>query len=155
MILAGTFPLSADPGEVFFIISILKQSSRYRRRQRVGTSCYCYDLYYVPPAIVFFAAERPWFNLGAYWVVKPLKLVFYDLKGRGPLKAVKNLRECWQVTGVSIDTTRTPLLFSFYTTFNVEVSLGTVGTCVQLYRCIFFLSQMWRWGLNFSISLIY
>jgi hypothetical protein len=36
-ILAGTFPLSADPGEVFFIISILKQSSRYRRRQRVGT----------------------------------------------------------------------------------------------------------------------
>ncbi len=28
-------PLSADPGEVFFIISILKQSSRYRIRQRV------------------------------------------------------------------------------------------------------------------------
>jgi hypothetical protein len=47
------------PGRFFFIISILKVSSRYRRRQRVGTSRYCYDLYYVPPAIVFFAAERP------------------------------------------------------------------------------------------------
>ncbi len=35
----------ADTGKVFFIISILKQSSRYRRRQRVGTSRYCYDLY--------------------------------------------------------------------------------------------------------------
>ncbi len=58
-ILAGTFPLSADPGNVFFIISILKQSSRYRRRQRVGTFRYCYDFYYVPPAIAFFAAERP------------------------------------------------------------------------------------------------
>ncbi len=58
-ILAGTFPLSADPGKVFFIISILIQSSRYRRRQREGTSRYCYNLYYVPPAIVFFAAERP------------------------------------------------------------------------------------------------
>jgi hypothetical protein len=57
-ILAGTFPLSADPGKVFFIISILIQSSRYRRRQREGTSRYCYNLYYVPPAIVFFAAER-------------------------------------------------------------------------------------------------
>jgi hypothetical protein len=32
MILPRTFPLSADPGEVFFIISILKQTSRYRRR---------------------------------------------------------------------------------------------------------------------------
>ncbi len=40
------------------IISILKPSSRYRRRQRLGTSRYCYDLYYVPSAIVFFAAER-------------------------------------------------------------------------------------------------
>ncbi len=40
------------------IISILKQSSRYQRRQRVGTYRYCYDLYYVPSAIVFFAAER-------------------------------------------------------------------------------------------------
>jgi len=79
----------ADTGKVFFIISILKQSSRYRRRQRVGTSRYCYDLYYVPPAIVFFAAERPWFNLGAYWVVKPLKCVFYDLKGQGTLKNSK------------------------------------------------------------------
>ena len=86
-------PLSADPGEGFFIISILKQSSRYRRRQRVGTSRYCYDLYYVLPAIVFFAAERPWFNLGAYWVVKPLKFVFYDLKGRGPLKNSKKFAE--------------------------------------------------------------
>ncbi len=77
------------PGRLFFIISILKQSSHYRRRQRVGTSRYRYDLYYVPPAIVFFAAERPSFNLGAYWVVKPLKYVFYDFKGRGPLKNSK------------------------------------------------------------------
>jgi hypothetical protein len=29
MILPRTFPLSADPGEVFFIISMLKQTSRY------------------------------------------------------------------------------------------------------------------------------
>jgi hypothetical protein len=79
----------ANTGKVFFIILILKQSSRYRRRQRIGTSRYCYDLYYVPPAIVFFAAERPCFNLGAYWVVKPLKFVFYNLKGRGPLKNSK------------------------------------------------------------------
>jgi hypothetical protein len=35
-ILAGTLPLSADPGKVFFIISILRQSSRYRRRQRIA-----------------------------------------------------------------------------------------------------------------------
>jgi hypothetical protein len=88
-ILAGTFPLSADPGKVFFIILILKQSSRYRRQQREGNSRYCYDLYYVPPAIVFFAAGRPLFNLGAYSVVKPLKSVFYDLKGQGPLKNSK------------------------------------------------------------------
>ena len=47
----------SDTGKVLFIISILKVSSRYRRRQRVGTPRYCYDLYYVPPAIVFFAAE--------------------------------------------------------------------------------------------------
>ncbi len=66
MILAGTFPVSADPGKVFFIISILKQSSRYRRRQRVGTFRYCYDLYYDASAIVFFAAERHEINLGAY-----------------------------------------------------------------------------------------
>ena len=32
MILLRTFPLSANPGEVFFIISILKRTSRYRRR---------------------------------------------------------------------------------------------------------------------------
>ncbi len=89
MILAGTFPLSADPGKVFFIISILKLSSRYRRRQRVGTPRYCYDLSYVLPGIVFFAAERPRFNLGAFCVVKPLKFVFCDLKGRGPLKNSK------------------------------------------------------------------
>jgi len=56
----------ADTGKVFFIISILKQSSRYRRRQRVGTFRYCYDLYNVLPAIVFFAAEVPRFNLGAF-----------------------------------------------------------------------------------------
>ena len=66
MILAGTLPLSADPGKVFFIILILKQSSRYRRRQRVGTFRYWDDLYYDPPAIVFLAAERPRFNLGAF-----------------------------------------------------------------------------------------
>ncbi len=36
------------------------------------------------PQSCFFAAEGPRFNLGAYWVVKPLKFVFYDLKGRGP-----------------------------------------------------------------------
>ncbi len=77
----------ADTGKVFFfIISILKQSSPYRRRQRVGTSLYCYDLYYVPPAILFFAAKRPWFNLGAYWVVKPLKCVFIWFKGPGSFK---------------------------------------------------------------------
>ena len=110
----------ADTGKVFFIISILKQSSRCRRRQRVGTSRYCYDLYYVPPAIVFFAVERPWFNLGAYWVVKPLKYVYYDLKGRGPLKNGKNLRECWQIKGPSIGTTQTSPLFSFYTTFKAD-----------------------------------
>ena len=50
------------------------------------TSRYCDNLYNVLPAMVFFAAERPWFNLGAYWVVKPLKLVFCYLKGLGPLK---------------------------------------------------------------------
>ena len=59
-ILAGTFPLSADPGKVlcynFDFETVLLQ---YRRQQREGTSRYCYDLYYVPPAIVFFAAERP------------------------------------------------------------------------------------------------
>jgi hypothetical protein len=44
-ILAGNLPLSADPGKVISIILILKQSSRYRRRQRVGTSRYRYDLY--------------------------------------------------------------------------------------------------------------
>ena len=38
------------------------------------------------PLSCFFAAEVPRFNLGAYWVVKPLKFVFYDLKGPGPLK---------------------------------------------------------------------
>ncbi len=32
MILPRTFLLSADPGEVFFIISILKRTSRYQRR---------------------------------------------------------------------------------------------------------------------------
>ncbi len=32
MILPRTFPLSADPGEVIFTISILKRTSRYRRR---------------------------------------------------------------------------------------------------------------------------
>ncbi len=117
-ILAGTFPLSADPGKVFFIILILKQTSRYRRRQRVGTSRYAHDLNWVPPAIVFFAAEIPWFNLGAYWVVKPLKCVFCYLKGRGPLKTVKNLRKCRRILGPLIDTTHTPPLFSFYTTFN-------------------------------------
>ncbi len=69
------------------------------------------------PLSCFFAAEGPRFNLGAYWVVKPLKFVFYDLKGRGPIKKVKNLRECWQIKGPSIDTTQTPPLFSFYTTF--------------------------------------
>jgi hypothetical protein len=54
------------PGRFFFIISILKQTSRYRRQLRVGTSRYCDDLYNVLPAIVFFAAERPRFNLGAF-----------------------------------------------------------------------------------------
>jgi hypothetical protein len=88
-ILAGTFPLSADPWRVFFITLILIQSSRYRRRQRIATYRYRYDLNRDPPAIVFFAAEGPWFNLGAYWVVKPLKCVFYYLKGRGPLKKSK------------------------------------------------------------------
>ncbi|MFN9952561.1 MAG: hypothetical protein ACK55I_05615, partial [bacterium] len=45
--------------------SIVHSSYRYcddfgrDLRQRVGTSRYCYDLYYVPTAIVFFAAERP------------------------------------------------------------------------------------------------
>jgi len=29
------------------------------------------------------------FAVGAYWVVKPLKCVFYDLKGRDPLKNSK------------------------------------------------------------------
>jgi hypothetical protein len=53
MILVGTFLLSADPGKVFFIISILKQSSAdcnfpvlIRFEQR-------------PPAIEVFAAEGP------------------------------------------------------------------------------------------------
>jgi len=48
---------------------------------------------YVPPAIVFFAAEVPRFNLGAYWVVKPLKCVFSYLKGRDPLKNSKKFAE--------------------------------------------------------------
>ncbi len=46
------------------------------------------------PLSCFFAAEVPWFNQGAFWVVKPLKSVFCYLKGRGPLKTVKNLRKC-------------------------------------------------------------
>ncbi len=37
------------------------------------------------PLSCFFAAEVPLFNLGAYWVVKPLKCVFYFLKGWGPV----------------------------------------------------------------------
>ncbi len=69
------------------------------------------------PLSCFFAAEVPWFNLGAYWVVKPLKCIFYYLKGRGPLKKVKNLRKCRRIYGPSIDTTHTPPLFSFYTNF--------------------------------------
>ncbi len=40
-----------------------------------------------------FAAEGPRFNLGAYWVVKPLKFVFSDLKGRGPLKNSEKFAE--------------------------------------------------------------
>ncbi len=40
-----------------------------------------------------FAAEGPRFNLGAYRVVKPLKCVFYYLKGRGPLKNSKKFAE--------------------------------------------------------------
>ncbi len=45
------------------------------------------------PLSCFLAAEGPWFNLGAYWVVKPLKFVFCDLKSRGPLKNSKNFAE--------------------------------------------------------------
>jgi hypothetical protein len=47
-ILAGTLP-----GKAFFIISIFKQSSWNRRRQRIATPRYRYDLYRDPPAIVF------------------------------------------------------------------------------------------------------
>ncbi len=40
-ILAGTLPLSADPGKVFFfIISILIQYFRHRRQQRYVASRY-------------------------------------------------------------------------------------------------------------------
>ncbi len=45
------------------------------------------------PLSCFFAAEGPWFNLGAYWVVKPLNCVFYYLKGRGPLKKSNKIAE--------------------------------------------------------------
>ncbi len=45
-----------------------------------------------PPAIVFFCSGRT-LILGAYWVVKPLKCVFYYLKGRGPLKNSKKFAE--------------------------------------------------------------
>ncbi len=81
------------PREGFFIISIFKQSFRYWKRQRIGTSRYRYDLYWVPPAIVFFAVEVPWFNLEAFWVVKPLKCVFYCLNGWGPSKKRKKFAE--------------------------------------------------------------
>ncbi len=130
-ILAGTLPLSADPGKVFFIISILKQSSRYRRWQRNATPRYRYDFYWVPLAIVFFAAYVTWFNQGAFSVVKPLKSVFCYLKGRGPLKKIKALRECRVIKGPSIDTTHTPPLFSFYTTFkgfSAVLRLGPIRT---------------------------
>ncbi len=69
------------------------------------------------PLSCFFAAEGPWFNLGAYWVVKPLKCVFYNLKGRGPLKNSKKFAKRRGIYGPSIDTTHIPPLFSFYTTF--------------------------------------
>ncbi len=65
------------------------------------------------PLSCFFAAEGPRFNLGACWVVKPLKCVFCDLKGQGPSKTVKNLRKCRGIHGSSIDTTHTPLFFHF------------------------------------------
>ena len=45
------------------------------------------------PLSCFFAAEVPRFNLGAYWVVKPLKFIFCDLKGQGPLKNSKKFAE--------------------------------------------------------------
>jgi hypothetical protein len=45
------------------------------------------------PLSCFFAAEVPRFNLGAYWVVKPLKFVFCDLKGQGSLKNSKKFAE--------------------------------------------------------------
>jgi hypothetical protein len=41
------------------------------------------------PLSCFFAAEVPWFNLGAFWVVKPLKSVFCYLEDRGPVKNSK------------------------------------------------------------------
>ncbi len=72
-----------------------------------------------PPTIVFFAAEGPWFNLGAYWVVKPLKCLFYYLKGRGPLKSSKKFAEMWRNIWPIDWYHSTPPLFSVYTTFKL------------------------------------
>jgi hypothetical protein len=45
------------------------------------------------PLLCFFSAEVPWFNQGAFWVVKPLKSIFCYLKGQGPLKNIKKFAE--------------------------------------------------------------
>jgi hypothetical protein len=59
MILAGTFPLSAGPrGGFFHNFDFETVLPLYQRRQRVGTSRYCYDLYYVLPAILFFCSGK-------------------------------------------------------------------------------------------------
>ncbi len=65
------------------------------------------------PLLCFFAAEIPWFNLGAYWIVKPLKCVFYYLKGRGPLKKVKNLRKCREYMAHRLIPLTPPFFFHF------------------------------------------
>jgi hypothetical protein len=57
----------------------------YRYRQKSGQRPTRYR--------VFFAAQIPWFNQGTFWVVKPLKSVFYFLKGRDPLKKSKKSAE--------------------------------------------------------------
>ncbi len=61
----------------------LKENSRYKLFL-IGRGYYRYwekSRQLDPPAIVFFAAEVPWFNQGTYWVVKPLIGVFLWFKG--------------------------------------------------------------------------
>ncbi len=93
-ILAGTFPLSADPGKVFFhnfdFETVLPVSKT--------TACRNFPVLIQfelsPTRYSVFCSGRTLIQSGAYRVVKPLKSVFCYLKGRGPLKKVKNLRKC-------------------------------------------------------------